>query len=225
VAWLDRLRADLCEVSEEAARKLWPGVPPQRRPYYNYRLEHVRQVERDALRLLRETAADSDIALASVWIHDRFQPQFVGEDHAARAATWAGDHLADLGFPPGKVDSVCFAVLHHSDPPGTLPETAREARLLWDADKLAKIGALSMVTYLLAAPAFPHQPLTADHLAREAIASLPQLESRIESFYFDFSRRLARRRFGAKAGFAHARAEELGGLSEEEVRVDEVQGR
>jgi HD superfamily phosphodiesterase len=63
-----------------------------------------RQVARDATRLLAEMGGDEDTVLASVWIHDRFQPQYHGTDHAAKAAEWARQNLAALGFPGEKVD-------------------------------------------------------------------------------------------------------------------------
>ena len=37
-------------------------------------------------------------------VPDRFQPQYHGTDHAAKAAEWARQNLAALGFPGEKVD-------------------------------------------------------------------------------------------------------------------------
>jgi HD superfamily phosphodiesterase len=68
----------------------------------NYRLEHIRQVERHALRLFAQPGGDPEIWLAPVWIHDRCQPQFSSQDHAAQAAGWASENLASYGFPDEK---------------------------------------------------------------------------------------------------------------------------
>jgi HD superfamily phosphodiesterase len=132
-SWLQALRRDMLAITTPAARELWPG--PGGEPWFNYRWEHVLQVERDAVRLLQAVGGDRDVVLAAVWIHDRFQPAFAGEDHGARAADWAGTHLAGLGLCADRVDRVCACVRNHSGPPHSLPETPAEARLLWDADK------------------------------------------------------------------------------------------
>ena len=123
--WLTRLQEDAIQISTSAARQHWPGPTATSPPYFNYRLEHVRQVERDAIRLLAELGGDRDIVLASVWIHDRFQPQFTGPDHAVYAAEWAGENLNSYGFPSHKVEMVFYAVAHHSDPPGSIPAEAK----------------------------------------------------------------------------------------------------
>lgn len=97
--WLELLRADLASITAEAARHLWPNPDKDCPPFFNYRLEHVRQVEREALALLNLVGGDWEVVLASVWLHDRFQPAFVGSDYGEQAATWAAEHLAGLGFP------------------------------------------------------------------------------------------------------------------------------
>jgi HD superfamily phosphodiesterase len=80
-SWLEILRKQLEDITFKAAEEFWPPPTMGGKPFYNYRLEHVRQVERDVLRILDTVEADSDIVLASVWLHDRFQPQFRGEEH------------------------------------------------------------------------------------------------------------------------------------------------
>jgi len=145
-SWLEHLRHDLAAITSEAAKEYWPNPESERPAFYNYRLEHVRQVEREALILLDSVGGDSDVVLASVWLHDRWQPVFRGpEQHGKRAAEWAAQHLAETGFPAEKVESVCFAVANHSNPPRMLPPEAHDARLLWDADKLFHLGAVELL--------------------------------------------------------------------------------
>jgi HD superfamily phosphodiesterase len=138
--WLTQLQTDLLMISKGAARIHWPGISPESDPYYNYRFEHVKQVERDVHRLKAVVGGDTEILLASVWIHDRFQPQYEGNQHALRAAEWVQKHLASLGFPENKVDEVEYVVANHSNEPNKIPERRLEARILWDADKLSKIA-------------------------------------------------------------------------------------
>jgi HD superfamily phosphodiesterase len=150
----------MASITGQAARKHWPGLSPEAEPYYNYRFEHVRQVERDAQRLIAVVGGDTEIILASVWTHDRFQPQYEGDRHAARAAEWVREHLASLGFPISKVPAVEYVVANHSNAPNTIPENELEARLVWDADKLSKTGALAVISFLCSIPAFPQTPVS-----------------------------------------------------------------
>ena len=211
--WLESLRADLISISEGAARQLWPGARPEGPAFFNYRLEHVRQVEREARYLLASAGGDEEVVLASVWLHDRWQPAFQGADHGPHAAAWAAEHLAARGFPEDKVERVCFAVTHHSDPPGTLPPEAHEARLLWDADKLAHTGAAEVLLLLLAStaadrvrdipndPAFPEGRLTLADWIRMAVGGLWQEESPAQRFYLEPARQRAAERWAAQQAF------------------------
>jgi HD superfamily phosphodiesterase len=208
--WLSSLRKDMESSSEQAAREHWPGPGIDGAPYYNYRLEHVRQVERDALRLLHEVGGDRDVVLAAVWIHDRFQPQFSGPEHAVLGAEWAGLHLGSTGFPPHKVEQVSLAVASHSHEPRTIPPTAREARGLWDADLLSKMGAVSIVVFLCSMPAFPQNVVTHYTLAERGLESLGHARSTIDSFYFQPSRVWAEERLRTEQRFYAALAREVG---------------
>lgn len=207
--WLSALRKDVETITEEAARAHWSGPTADSPPYYNYRLEHVRQVERDALRLLAEVGGDRDVVLASVWIHDRFQPQLIGRDHAVLAAEWTEAHLARLGFPEDKLEQVSFAVANHSNEPHTIPRGAKEARLLWDADMLSKIGTVSVVAFLCLNPAFPNKPVTHAGIAEIGLARLKEARAVIETFYYEASRRLAQERLSAQKRFYEALAQEV----------------
>ena len=106
-AWLVSLRRELVELTREPASTMWPVPPGCEGPYFNYRVEHVKQVERNALRILSHVEADTDVVLAAVWIHDRSQPLFWGERHGQQAAAWAESSLEARGFPAGKVAAVC----------------------------------------------------------------------------------------------------------------------
>lgn len=216
--WLTALQNDMALITNEAAVRYWPGAEPLAvtgsyhpgdkpgaRPYYNYRLEHVQQVERDAARLMLEVAGvDEEIISAAVWIHDRFQPQFEGEQHAYLAAQWARENLAALGFPGEKVETVSFAVARCADRAGAIPENAVEARLLWDADHLARMGTLAIVAELLAAPAFREQRINFTGQSLLWLEILERTHRSLDSFYFPTSRRLALQRYDQQRAFCEA---------------------
>ncbi len=208
--WLVVLRQDMASITEPAARQLWPNPDPSLPPFFNYRLEHVRQVERDAVALLAAVGGDQDIVLAGVWLHDRYQPALTGENHGQRAGDWARANLAALGFPVDKVERVAFTVAHHSDARGSIPADAHEARLLWDADKLAHTGPTEVINLLMNHVAADHlaglakngsdrshcMPSIAAMMQRFATANPPE-----GKFYFEATSRLAHERFDAAQRF------------------------
>ncbi|MHB8105368.1 MAG: HD domain-containing protein [Dehalococcoidales bacterium] len=208
--WLTQLKTDLKEITLPAAKKFWPGVSPEDEPYYNYRYQHVEQVERDARRLLKTYGGDEDIVLASVWIHDRCQPRYEQESHGALAAEWAETNLAKTGFPAEKVHAVAYAVENHSNPPQTIPETAKEARILWDADKLSKIGATSIVYMLCSCPAFPQTKVDFRWIIQELRSWKEKDKTLALSFYFPLSRELGLERHKAFEAFREALEKETG---------------
>ena len=205
--WLTTIQNDVALITTQEAQKHWPG--PSGAPYYNYRLEHIQQVEREARRLLKTVQADQEIVLAAVWLHDRFQPQYNDDDHATRGAEWARANLAALGFPVHKVTRVIYAVANHSNAPGTIPMSAVEARLLWDADKLTKLGALQVVTYMCGHPAFSHRKISYQSMANNQLERLEYARKMLDHFYFPRSNEIARERFKLQEAFYHALANDV----------------
>jgi predicted metal-dependent HD superfamily phosphohydrolase len=208
--WLTQLKTGLKAITLPLARKYWPGPSSEDEPYYNYRYQHVEQVERDARRLLKAYGGDEDIVLASVWIHDQYQPQFEGENHGPRAAEWAEKNLSKTGFPADKVPAVVYAVSKHSNPPHTIPESAKEARLLWDADKMGKTGALWVVYLLSSAPAFPQQRVDFPWVVREMRLWDGPSGGLKDILYFPLSQEIAQERNCAFKAFCEALEKETG---------------
>jgi uncharacterized protein len=207
--WIDRLKDDLWEITSEAARELWPGPTPDHPPYFNYRWEHTQQVERDSQRLLHVVGGDEDVVMAAVWVHDRFQPQYVDDNHAEQAEAWAREGLPTLGFPQEKVEAVCYAIANHSSPPGAIPLAEHDAQLLWDADKLSKIGATSILAYLCAIPAFPQHVIGFEEIAHYGMSRLSWAKDLSSVFYFEPSKKIAQRRFEIQRLFYEQLQEEV----------------
>lgn len=106
---------------------------------FNYRWEHVQTVVMLARRLAELTAADTDVVEAAAWLHDICKWSH-GEDHPAAGAAFVRAFLPQTDFPPDKVEAVANAIAVHQ---GLYLQEALdglEAQVLWDADKLAKIG-------------------------------------------------------------------------------------
>ncbi len=105
---------------------------------FNYRWEHVTSVAGLAQRLAEMTGADRDIVEAAAWLHDVRKE--TREHHALEGAVFARSFLPTTDFPPDKVEQVAQAIEDHMGLWRDEPLTNLEAMVLWDADKLSKIG-------------------------------------------------------------------------------------
>jgi len=146
IIWLDILKADMTKISNADAIKYWCSSSDNLIPYFDYRLEHVKQVERDAMTLHNIIGGDKEIILASVWIHDRFK--FEPGDHNEKGGEWATENLEKLGFPREKISDVSYCVRVHSGWQINDIQTT-EAKILWDADKLAHFGPIEFFNKII----------------------------------------------------------------------------
>ncbi len=106
---------------------------------FNYRWEHVTTVVALALRLAKLTGADAEIVEAAAWLHDVCKFSH-GNRHPQAGAAEARAFLPTTDFPPHKIEAVAEAIAEHMGLWRDEPLTVLEAQVLWDADKLAKIG-------------------------------------------------------------------------------------
>lgn len=109
-----------------------------REPVYNYRWEHVCAVYTLAMKLADLTGADAEIVEAAVWLHDIRKD--AGEQHHEAGAEYARAFLRETDFPPEKIERVAQAIVNHSGLWLEEPLDDLESQVLWDADKLAKLG-------------------------------------------------------------------------------------
>ena len=107
-------------------------------PSFNYRWEHVTAVVTLATKLARLTGADSDIVEAAAWLHDIRKD--TKDNHPIEGAKFARKFLPKTDFPPEKIEPVARAIEEHMGLWRDEPLTMLESQVLWDADKLAKIG-------------------------------------------------------------------------------------
>ncbi|HRQ39058.1 MAG TPA: HD domain-containing protein [Chloroflexota bacterium] len=110
----------------------------KRKPAFNYRWEHVTAVVTLANKLAELTGADGDVVEAAAWLHDVRKE--AKEKHPLEGAKFARKFLPKTDFPPEKVEAVAQAIEAHMGLWLDKPLTNLEAQVLWDADKLAKIG-------------------------------------------------------------------------------------
>lgn len=107
-------------------------------PCFNYRWEHVEATVTLALRLAQLTGADPEIVEAAAWLHDVTKQD--GETHAESGAQFAAEFLPQTDFPDEKIPDVVQAIAEHKGLWRDEPLTNPESMVLWDADKLSKLG-------------------------------------------------------------------------------------
>jgi uncharacterized protein len=145
--WRQTVRAAAQEAAVVDDRERWGDA----RTSFAYRWEHVQAVARLAVRLAERTGADPQVCEVAAWLHDVAKPH--STDHGRDGAAIARRILTGTNFPPDKVDRVADAIAKHVGLTLDAPVEPLEAAVLWDADKLTKLGAtivLHGLGYLLA---------------------------------------------------------------------------
>ena len=132
---------------EKAALKEAKSRTGKKTPAFMYRWEHVQAVVAQALKLAKKTKADKEIVEAAAWLHDikKFED---GPKHAKLGAKFALEFLPKTDFPAEKIDAVAAAISVHAGLWRDKPLKNLESQVLWDADKLTKIG-LTAVFHIL----------------------------------------------------------------------------
>lgn len=110
---------------------------------FNYRWEHVQAVVTCAIKLADLTGADAEVVEAAAWLHDICKQ--AKELHPQEGAKYARKFLPTTNFPKKKISAVATAIEDHMGLWRDKPLTKLESQVLWDADKLTKIGLTALV--------------------------------------------------------------------------------
>jgi uncharacterized protein len=137
--WRQVCREQAQKQAVAEARKAWKVSSNKAIPF-SHRWEHVQAVVSLALWLARQTGADAEVVEAAAWLHDvrKGTPA-----HGVNGAREARRVLLRTNFPPEKLPAVVDAIGRHVGlyrPPDAPPLTPVETAVLWDADKLTKLG-------------------------------------------------------------------------------------
>jgi len=109
-------------------------------------LGHTKRVVANAKIILNTEAADTEIVIASAWLHDCV---ILPKNHPDRekasqlAAQKSAEFLNSIEFPDHKIDGVIHAIEAHSFSAGIKPKT-KEAEIVQDADRLDALGAIGI---------------------------------------------------------------------------------
>lgn len=161
---------------------------------FNYRWEHVTAVVTLALRLAELTGADRDVVEAAAWLHDVRKE--TGRAHPVEGARFARNFLPHTDFPPEKIEAVARAIEDHMGLFREEPLTILESQVLWDADKLAKIGLTAVFHWTGGSLAGDRVHSTEDLLANGRRAGEWQHRT-VASMHTEPARRAARQRLKA----------------------------
>lgn len=135
--WRKAVRKAMSKAALREARRRANSLNPP----FKYRWEHVKAVVATALKLADLTGADRDVVEAAAWLHDIRKD--TGAQHPREGARFAREFLPRTDFPPDKVEAVAQAIEEHMGLWRDDPLVCLESQVLWDADKLTKIGLLA----------------------------------------------------------------------------------
>jgi uncharacterized protein len=155
-SWREAVVTLARERATEESLELWNQRPGES-PRFNYRWEHLQAVVRLCERLGRQLGADMEVLTAAVWLHDivkSHSPELGDVSDAELAAEEAGRFLLTTDFPSDKIVAVAAAIRVHEGLYKDYRLEQLEAAILWDADKLSKLGATYLVHSLCIRPAF-----------------------------------------------------------------------
>ena len=133
------------------------ATPEGERPPFDYRFEHTLAVVKIARWLAPLAGADPEVVECAAWLHDcrkRLNHAAGKDTHARDASEAVAGILAGTDFPPDKIPAVRYAIERHVGLKLAQKLTPVEAACLWDADKLSKIGAASLVHFVAVNPGF-----------------------------------------------------------------------
>jgi HD superfamily phosphodiesterase len=171
-----QLRLLIEKTTSEAAMEEWRNAAEsQGPPLYNYRGDHIEQVVRLAKYLASGTQVDMDVVTLAAWLHDYAKPGIGGvsaENHGKASSEFAAGWLKERGFDASLITRVCYAIEKHVGLTLKKPLGSIEAQIIWESDKILKLGLIGMLQYVLNGTRF--QPgLTLREYHSKLVAFLP----------------------------------------------------
>jgi len=165
----DNIEKNLRKVVEittrKAAIKEWStAADKQMVPLYNYRFDHIKEVVDLAKYIGAGTKANMEVVVLAAWLHDIAKPGVCGipaQHHGIASAELAEEILLEEGIDHETITQVSDVIRKHVGL--TIKETLKpiEAQVLWEADKILKLGLVGLIQYVLnGVRIFPDQNLS-----------------------------------------------------------------
>lgn len=121
-----------------------------------HNMDHVMRVYNSSLHLAKsEKGIDLDVLRLAALLHDVARvnentDKTGNTDHAVLGAITAEKLLNELGYPEQKIKQVTHCIISHRFRSGHKPKS-KEAKILFDADKLDALGAVGLTRSFMAA--------------------------------------------------------------------------
>jgi HD superfamily phosphodiesterase len=110
--------------------------------------DHVLRVLRRCIRLGEKMAADMEVLVAAVYLHDLGRHYIADKVHGALSAQKAEPVLKRIQFPQEKRTAVLHAIRVHDISSSPEDRTTLESKILYDADKIDTLGVVGVLRYI-----------------------------------------------------------------------------
>ena len=164
-----------------------------KKPTFLYRWEHVCAVVTVANKLAIQVGADVKVVEAAAWLHD--VAKMSKDQHPIEGAKFAREFLPTTTFPVKKIEAVAVAIEQHMGLFLDKPLKNLEAQVLWDADKLTKIGLTSALHFFGGAVGGGRATSTEQYI--ESMRSIDWREKTVASMHTKPAKKAARKRADA----------------------------
>ncbi|MFW9868421.1 MAG: HD domain-containing protein [Candidatus Thorarchaeota archaeon] len=149
----DRLRLIVEVSTRKAAIKEWnDAAASQKVPLYNYRLDHIEEVVELAKHIAEGTNANMEVVVLAAWLHDLAKPGIGGisaEQHGIASAKMAEEILTAEKVQHDTIEKVSEVIRKHVGLTLKEPLEPIEAQIIWEADKILKLGVIGEFQGLL----------------------------------------------------------------------------
>ena len=164
-----------------------------------------------------QEGVDLDALVMAAYLHNVSAGVYGKQEHNKRSAEMAAAFLAEWEVAPAQVERARKAILVHSFV-APIEERLRvpiEGQILYDADKIGRLGGLAVITALIELGAkYPERTFSDESLS----IVLHHIEERyvelFQSLYTDAAKDLCREKFGHTLAFLDGVLEQLTGSSE-----------
>ncbi len=148
-----RLRRYIEVTTRQAAISEWKeAAMNQMVPLYNYRMDHVDEVVVLAKQIAEGVDVDIEVITLAAWLHDMAKPGVGGisaQHHGRVSAEMAEEILTQEKIDHEKIEKVTDAIKKHVGLTLKQPLEPLEAQIIWEADKILKLGMIGFLQYVL----------------------------------------------------------------------------
>ncbi|MFW9793961.1 MAG: HD domain-containing protein [Candidatus Thorarchaeota archaeon] len=149
----ERLRKIVEVSTRKAASEEWrKASKTQKAPLYNYRLDHIEEVVVLAKHIAEGSDADMEVLTLAAWLHDLAKPGVGGippQQHGIVSAEMAEEILTQEQINRETIEKVSDVIRKHVGLVLKEPLKPLEAQILWEADKILKLGMIGFIQGLL----------------------------------------------------------------------------